>query len=183
MGAPHEYCDPVILGLVYSWRVQKVEVPTLMKYGRHLAFWITTFLVLFAVIWLLRGILLPFVAGLALAYVQAPLADRLERLGMNRTLAALLIVAVVVLALLGIALLLFRCWAAGIGIAHQSARLRYPHPRADRGIRLPWLRSLIGGESEQDVDRAGRAARPVGSPLLPPRSGQAEKRWHRLLPS
>jgi predicted PurR-regulated permease PerM len=54
-----------------------------MGYGRHLAFWIVTFLVVLALIWLLHAILLPFVAGLALAYVQAPLADRLERLGIT----------------------------------------------------------------------------------------------------
>ena len=55
--------------------------------------------------WLLSEVLLPFVAGIALAYVLAPLADRLERLGINRTFAALLIVSVVVLALLAAALL------------------------------------------------------------------------------
>src|SRR5262249_3748170 len=44
-----------------------------------------------AVLWLLHDILLPFVAGVALAYVLAPLADRVERLGMNPTVAALLI--------------------------------------------------------------------------------------------
>ena len=74
-----------------------------MRYGRHLTFWLLTFLVLCGLLWLLREVLLPFVAGLALAYVQAPLADRLERLGLNRTIAALFIVATVVLALLAIA--------------------------------------------------------------------------------
>jgi predicted PurR-regulated permease PerM len=76
-----------------------------MRYGRHLTFWLLTFLVLCALLWLLREVLLPFVAGLALAYVQAPLADRLERLGLNRTIAALLIVATVVLVLLALALI------------------------------------------------------------------------------
>jgi predicted PurR-regulated permease PerM len=74
-----------------------------MRYGRHLTFWLLTFLVFCGLLWLLREVLLPFVAGLALAYVQAPLADRLERLGLNRTIAALVIVATVVLALLAIA--------------------------------------------------------------------------------
>ena len=77
-----------------------------MKLGRHVAFWLIAFLVLCALLWLLSDILLPFVAGMALAYVLAPLADRLARLGLNRTLAALLIVAVVVLALLAVALLI-----------------------------------------------------------------------------
>ncbi len=76
-----------------------------MTLGRHVAFWVTTFLVLCVLLWLLSEVLLPFIAGIALAYVQAPLADRLERLGLNRTLASLLIVTVVVLALLAVALL------------------------------------------------------------------------------
>jgi predicted PurR-regulated permease PerM len=46
------------------------------------------------------------VAGIALAYVLAPLADRVERLGMNRTVAALLIVSVLVVALIALMLLL-----------------------------------------------------------------------------
>lgn len=76
-----------------------------MEYSRSLGFWIPTFLVLAAVLWLLHDILLPFVAGMALAYMQAPLADRLERLGLNRTFAALLIVSAIVLVLVALALL------------------------------------------------------------------------------
>ncbi len=77
-----------------------------MKYGRHLTFWLITFLVICALLWLLREVLLPFVAGIALAYVLAPVADRMERLGLNRTVAALSIVVAVVLALLAGTLLL-----------------------------------------------------------------------------
>jgi predicted PurR-regulated permease PerM len=55
---------------------------------------------------MLHAILLPFVAGIALAYAQAPVADRLERLGINRTVAALLIVGVMVLALVAAVVLL-----------------------------------------------------------------------------
>jgi predicted PurR-regulated permease PerM len=45
-----------------------------------------------AVVVLLREVLLPFVAGMALAYLLDPLASRLERLGMNRLVATLSIV-------------------------------------------------------------------------------------------
>ena len=73
---------------------------------RHLTFWIIALVVICFLLWLLRDILLPFVAGLALAYLQTPLADRLERRGMNRTVAALLIVGGVVLTLILVAVLL-----------------------------------------------------------------------------
>src|SRR5262245_65254649 len=76
-----------------------------MSLGRHAAFWLIAFLVILGLLWLLSEVLLPFIAGLALAYLQAPLADWLERHGVNRTVAALLIVTVVVLALLALVLL------------------------------------------------------------------------------
>jgi predicted PurR-regulated permease PerM len=54
---------------------------------RRLAFWLIGFLLLLGAIWLLRSILLPFVAGMAVAYFLDPLADRLQRRGMSRTWA------------------------------------------------------------------------------------------------
>jgi predicted PurR-regulated permease PerM len=65
----------------------------------HVRFWLIILLVLVGLLWLLNDVLLPFVAGLALAYLQSPLADRMERWGINRTIAALVIVAGIVLAL------------------------------------------------------------------------------------
>jgi len=55
-----------------------------------------------AVVILLREVLLPFVAGMVLAYLLNPLANRLERLGVNRLLAtlAILLVAVVTITVL-----------------------------------------------------------------------------------
>ncbi|MBV9077409.1 MAG: AI-2E family transporter [Methylobacteriaceae bacterium] len=50
-------------------------------------------------LYLFSGILLPFVAGAALAYLLDPVADRLERLGMGRLAATILILAIFVLAL------------------------------------------------------------------------------------
>lgn len=47
-------------------------------------------------IYLLRDVLLPFVAGFVLAYLLDPLADRLERIGFGRLAASLLILVVFV---------------------------------------------------------------------------------------
>jgi len=55
-------------------------------------------------VWLLAPILTPFVAGAALAYLGDPLVDRLERLGLGRT-AAVVVVFLIMLALGGLALL------------------------------------------------------------------------------
>jgi len=62
-------------------------------------FWIAALAVLIAILWLLSGILLPFVAGMALAYLLDPIAHRAERLGIGRALSALIVVTLVIVAL------------------------------------------------------------------------------------
>lgn len=57
-------------------------------------FWAVSALVFLALLWLFRGILLPFVAGMAVAYFLDPLADRLEAAGLSRTAATSVITAV-----------------------------------------------------------------------------------------
>ena len=64
-----------------------------MSPARPLVFWITMLAAIVAVVVLLREILLPFVAGMVLAYLLDPLATALERLGLNRLLATLAIMA------------------------------------------------------------------------------------------
>jgi len=74
-------------------------------FQRQLVFWLAALLLFVLALWLLSEILLPFVAGLAIAYLLTPLTDRLERLGINRLSAALLIITIVVLALIYVILL------------------------------------------------------------------------------
>jgi predicted PurR-regulated permease PerM len=74
--------------------------------GRQLTFWIATCVVIILMMWLLREILLPFVAGMALAYLFNPLANRLERLGIDRLVASLAIIGVFVLSFIVLILLI-----------------------------------------------------------------------------
>jgi predicted PurR-regulated permease PerM len=67
-----------------------------MSLQRQMLFWAAAFLTLVIMLWLLSGILLPFIAGLALAYLLRPAVDGLERAGVSRLVAALLIVSLVV---------------------------------------------------------------------------------------
>jgi predicted PurR-regulated permease PerM len=77
-----------------------------MTLRRQLIFWSVAMLVFIALLWLLNEVLLPFVAAMALAYFLDPLVQKLQRLGINRSLAAVLIVLIfiVVIALLAILL-------------------------------------------------------------------------------
>jgi predicted PurR-regulated permease PerM len=62
-----------------------------MPVQRQIGFWLLTLLLVALALYVLRDALLPFVAGLALAYLLDPLADRLQRLGLGRLGATLLI--------------------------------------------------------------------------------------------
>ncbi len=55
-------------------------------------FWISVLLILLLFLWVFSGILLPFILGMALAYLLDPIADWLERIGMNRFWATITIV-------------------------------------------------------------------------------------------
>jgi predicted PurR-regulated permease PerM len=63
--------------------------------SRHIGFWLGAFVALLLGLAVFKDILLPFVAGMMLAYFLNPLADRLQARGMSRTLAAALIVGAV----------------------------------------------------------------------------------------
>jgi predicted PurR-regulated permease PerM len=63
-----------------------------MRVEKQLWFWLTALALLIGAIALLKDILLPFVAAIVVAYFLSPLADRLQSLGINRVVAALLIV-------------------------------------------------------------------------------------------
>ena len=111
---------------------------------RHLLFWVLTLVAFVFLLWLLSEILLPFVAGVALAYLQVPLADKMERRGMNRTVASLLIVGIVVLIFILLAVFLVPI------MAEQGAALLSTVPSyverlqallADPGP--AWLRHLL----------------------------------------
>ena len=54
-------------------------------------YWGAAAVVLLLALWLLDNVILPFVVGGAIAYFLDPLADRLERLGLSRTLATVVI--------------------------------------------------------------------------------------------
>jgi predicted PurR-regulated permease PerM len=62
-----------------------------MTLHRQVLIWLAALAALIAVMWLLSAILLPFIAGLVLAYFLDPVADALERYGLPRLAATGLI--------------------------------------------------------------------------------------------
>ncbi len=58
------------------------------------AYWGAGLVVFLALLFLLRDVLLPFVAGMAVAYFFDPLCDRLERTGLSRSLSTSIVIGI-----------------------------------------------------------------------------------------
>jgi predicted PurR-regulated permease PerM len=116
-----------------------------MRLERDIVFWVGALAVVVGLLWLLSPILLPFVLGMAIAYVLDPLANQLSKRGVGRLLAAVLILGgfVVVLALLVllIAPVLARQLSAFIDNAPGYA-LRLQGFVSDPNH--PWFKRIIG---------------------------------------
>jgi predicted PurR-regulated permease PerM len=72
---------------------------------RPITFWIALLAITIALATVLREILLPFVAGMTIAYLLDPLATRLQRLGFNRLWATLTLMALFVMTVVGLVFL------------------------------------------------------------------------------
>ncbi len=81
------------------------EARTVNPRWRPLLLWLALMLLLLVCLVLLRGILLPFLVGMAVAYMLDPVTDRLQRLGLGRTVATLLLTTAFFAALIPLLLL------------------------------------------------------------------------------
>lgn len=114
-------------------------------------------------LWLLSEIMLPFVAGLAIAYLLTPLTDRLERLGVSRLAAALLIITIVVLALIYLILLVAPILAGQLLSFFESVpgyitKLQSLLSDPSR----PWLQKLLGAGFSADKSISDLMTQGVG---------------------
>jgi len=144
----------------------------LIRPSRPALFWGVALLIGAVVVALLRDILLPFVAGIALAYLLDPLVARLERLGVNRAVAALGLISLFFLGVGTVLVLAVPVIASEIvafigklpDYAAQISALANDPSR-------PWLRTLIGeglAEAEKSIGElasfgAGWSATLLGS--------------------
>lgn len=116
-----------------------------MTLTRQMTFWVLTLIVSVVVLWILREILLPFVAGMALAYLLDPVANRLERLGVNRMAASLVIIGAFVLLFVILLLIFVPIISAQIGAFFEKlpgyvSRLQALAMDPNR----EWLRKIVG---------------------------------------
>ena len=92
-----------------------------MTLQRQVIFWTAALAIVILALWLLGDIMLPFIAGLVMAYFLDPVADALERLGLPRIAATLLILISSIVAFVVLLLLLLP--VLGDQIARFSSNL------------------------------------------------------------
>ncbi len=112
---------------------------------RQVAFWLVALVVFVVLLWLLSAILLPFVAGLAIAYLLRPVTDRIESIGVNRVIAALFIITLVVLAFVYLILLVAPILGSQLtsfiaSIPGYVGKLQHLLTDQNR----PWVQKLLG---------------------------------------
>ncbi|MGN6747798.1 MAG: AI-2E family transporter [Xanthobacteraceae bacterium] len=116
-----------------------------MRFERDMLFWMAVLAALVALLWLLSPILLPFVLGMAIAYVLDPLANQLSKRGVSRLLAAVLILGGFVVALALLVLLIAPVLVQQVSAFIDSApayAVRLEAFVSDPGH--PWIKRIIG---------------------------------------
>jgi predicted PurR-regulated permease PerM len=130
---------------------------------RQVMFWLAALAAFVLVLWLLSEILLPFIAGLAIAYLLTPLTDRIERLGVNRLAAALLIITVVVMGFVLLILLVAPILGGQLAsfidnIPGYVTKLQSLLSDPSR----PWLQKLLGAGFSADKSMSDLVTQGVG---------------------
>ncbi|MGI8567573.1 MAG: AI-2E family transporter [Methylocella sp.] len=128
-----------------------------MNAARPSTVWIAALAAGVAVVALLHEILLPFVAGIALAYLLNPVVNRIARLGVNRAVAALGIVG---LFIIGVGVLIVLATPI---IGTEVATLIEKFPGYIGQLQAlandpgrPWLRKIIGEGLSEAQQSAGK---------------------------
>ncbi len=146
--------------------------------------WLLIPLALGGLIYLLAPILTPFVIGALLAYLGDPLADRLEKLKLSRTMAVVIVFLIMLLTFIAVLLILIPALEA------QISRFIGDLPRYLEWIRstaVPWLERRLDLEIgtidadrfidliKQDWQKAGGIAAALAGSIT--RSGAAILAW------
>jgi predicted PurR-regulated permease PerM len=129
-----------------------------MTRERQLRFWLVGLVLSLIALYLLRGVLLPFVAGIAIAYLLDPLCDRLERAGCSRTLATSIVtICFVIVAATALVLIVPLIEGQIVDLIVQMPRLISAVQRWATPLLADWRSSSARGRSR----RSAGARRPA----------------------
>ncbi|WP_051340421.1 AI-2E family transporter [Azospirillum halopraeferens] len=126
-----------------------------MSPAKQVRFWLIGFALFAVALWVLSGMLLPFVTGLAIAYFLDPLVDRLEAVRLPRWLGTTLVLLFFVLVLAAVVVLLLPLVQAQVLLLIETL----PHYAAIVRERVePLVARALEEMSPEDVERLRTAA-------------------------
>jgi predicted PurR-regulated permease PerM len=141
-----------------------------MRLETQTRYWLFTFAIFAGLVWLLKPVLLPFVAGMVIAYFLAPVVEFLAKRGFPRWLGALCVLAGFGLVAGAILMLILPLISSQLGalinaLPNYTDKLRQHY--------MPWIENWITRFPPQDVEKlhtavsqsAGEAAGFVGNLL------------------
>ncbi len=130
-----------------------------MTRERQILFWVVLIAAFVTLLSLLSGVLMPFVAGMAVAYFLDPLADKLEKAGASRALAAALIIFAFFATAVGVAVLLFPLLQGQVAVllSHIPDLVQSLRDLAEPFIRQVWA-DLPADAVQKIQDAAGSFA-------------------------
>ncbi len=128
-------------------------------------YWGIVVAVILGILWVLGDVIMPFLLGGAIAYCLDPIADRLERMGLSRTIATTLITMLAILVFIVMALLVVPT------LVRQSIALVEFAPQAFSDLQkflTEKFPSLMDAEStlRQSLQSLGETIRAKGGDLL-----------------
>ena len=149
-----------------------------MRIERQVLFWLLALLALILLIGLLQNILLPFVAGMAIAYFLNPAVDRLSSWGVNRVVASVMVVGIggviiVSLLIMLLPLLVNQAQQFAIALPGEVDRLK--------GLTESWARERLGSYFPQFEEGLTRATRTLTDDWASLAGKAAASIWQRGL--
>ena len=112
---------------------------------RQFLFWVLAFIVLCVFLYVFRSILLPFITGMALAYMLDPVADRLEKWGASRLVATAAILLIFILVFALALLVVIPILSSQLsGLIERLPNYIGSLQSLVANTESPWLRQLIG---------------------------------------
>lgn len=116
---------------------------------RQATFWLIATLLFLGFIWLFNDVLLPFIAGMALAYFLDPVADLLERWGLSRLVAtAIITLSFLIMFILALMILIPVLASQFSGLMERMPMLVGRLQSLIASTESTWLRDLIGVEGK-----------------------------------
>jgi len=150
------------------------DVASITTLQRHVWFWAVALVVFGVIVWMLKGVLLPFVIGMAVAYFLDPVTTRLEKTGMGRAAAtSVVLLSFVALFVLGV-MLAFPV-LQGQFVAFVEAVPAYVEKL--RALSAPWIEKLQTQVLATPPEKIQQQAGGMAGAALSWASGALKKIW------